>query len=220
VRTLPQSLDDFSRDLKVTSAASVVVLVLLATECPNWITNGVFVNYPPHIDIYSRNLSTSIRCSKRIMWLSRFVSDLTAGVPWFIKEERRLASACWITLVLQWIGRSGDRISVGASYSAPARTCPGAHPTSYTMGTGFFSRGRSGRGVALITYPSLVPRLKKELSYTLTPPLGLRGLLQGELSLAFTFLIREHKSILWRMSTAACFGYINSLRPAVQNKTK
>ena len=33
------------------------------------------------------------------------------------------------------------------------------------------------RGVALTTHPHLAPRLKKEQSYTSTPPLGLRGLL-------------------------------------------
>ena len=35
-------------------------------------------------------------------------------------------------------GRSGDRIPVGARFSAPIQTGPGAHPASYTMGTGFF----------------------------------------------------------------------------------
>jgi len=27
---------------------------------------------------------------------------------------------------------------VGLRFSAPVQTCPGAHPASYTMGTGFF----------------------------------------------------------------------------------
>jgi hypothetical protein len=45
-------------------------------------------------------------------------------------------------------GRSGDRISVGARFSAPVHTGPGAHPASYTMGTGSFPRvKRPGRGV-------------------------------------------------------------------------
>ena len=33
----------------------------------------------------------------------------------------------------------------------------------------------------IVAQPHLVPRLKKEYSYTSTPPLGLRSLLQGEL---------------------------------------
>jgi len=37
------------------------------------------------------------------------------------------------------------------------------------------SWGYSGRGVALTTHPRLAPRLKKELSYISTPPLGLHG---------------------------------------------
>jgi hypothetical protein len=37
--------------------------------------------------------------------------------------------------------------------------------------------------VELTTHPHLPPRLKKEYSYTSTPPLGLRGRLWGELYL-------------------------------------
>jgi len=38
-------------------------------------------------------------------------------------------------------GRSGDRIPVGATFSAPVQTGSGAHPASYTMGTGSLSWG-------------------------------------------------------------------------------
>ena len=38
-------------------------------------------------------------------------------------------------------GRSGDRIPVGARFSAAVQTGPGAHPASYAMGTGSLSRG-------------------------------------------------------------------------------
>jgi hypothetical protein len=46
-------------------------------------------------------------------------------------------------------GRSGDRILVGARFSAPVQTGPGAHPASYTMDTGLFPGGkvRPGGGV-------------------------------------------------------------------------
>jgi hypothetical protein len=72
-------------------------------------------------------------------------------------------------------GRSGNRIPVGARFSAPAQTGPGAHPTSYTVGTGSFQGvKRSGHGIDHPPY--LVPGLKKEWNYTSTPPLGLRGL--------------------------------------------
>ena len=59
-------------------------------------------------------------------------------------------------------GRSGDRIPVGARFSAPVHTGPGAHPASCTMGTGSFPRPKSGRGVTLTSHPLLVPWLIKE----------------------------------------------------------
>ena len=41
------------------------------------------------------------------------------------------------------LGRSGDGIPVGAKFSAPVQTGPGAHPASCTMGTGSPSRGKA-----------------------------------------------------------------------------
>jgi len=46
-------------------------------------------------------------------------------------------------------GRSGDRIQVGARFSAPVQTGPGAHPASCTMGIGSFPGVKSGRSVTL-----------------------------------------------------------------------
>ena len=44
-------------------------------------------------------------------------------------------------------GRSGDGIPVGARFSTPVQTGPGAHPASCTMGTGSFPGvKRPGRG--------------------------------------------------------------------------
>ena len=60
----------------------------------------------------------------------------------------------------------------GTRFSTPVQTGPGAHPASYTMGTGSFPGvKRSGRGV-----DPLAPRLRKGYSYTSTPPLSLRCL--------------------------------------------
>jgi len=64
-------------------------------------------------------------------------------------------------------GQSGDRIPVGARFSAPVQTGPGVHPTSYTMGTGSLPVAkRPGRSVN--HSPHLTPKLKKEYSYTAT----------------------------------------------------
>ena len=96
-------------------------------------------------------------------------------------------------------GRSGDRIPVGARFSAPVQTDPGAHPTSYIMGTGSFLRvKRPGRGVN--HPPHLLPRLKKEQRYTSTPPLGLRGLLQGEIYL-YLYIYLYHSPFQSQFST-------------------
>jgi len=56
-----------------------------------------------------------------------------------------------------------------------AQTGPEVHPTSCTMCTECFPGvNRPRRGVC--HPPHRAPRLKKELSYTSTPPLSLRGL--------------------------------------------
>ena len=52
---------------------------------------------------------------------------------------------------------------------------PGAHPTSCTVGTGFFP-GVKQQGRCVNHPPHLAPRLKKEYSSTSVHPLGLRGL--------------------------------------------
>ena len=54
-------------------------------------------------------------------------------------------------------GRSGDRIPVRVSFSAPVQTGPGAHPASCTMGTVSFSGVKNGRGVTLTPHHLLVP---------------------------------------------------------------
>jgi hypothetical protein len=49
---------------------------------------------------------------------------------------------------------------VGARFSAPVQTGPGAHPASCTMGTGPFLGVKSGWGVTLTPHLILVPRSK------------------------------------------------------------
>ena len=66
-------------------------------------------------------------------------------------------------------GRSGDRSPVGARFSAPVQTGPGAHPASCTMGTGSFPGVNSGRGVTLTPHPLLVPWSRKSIDVPLLP---------------------------------------------------
>jgi hypothetical protein len=70
----------------------------------------------------------------------------------------------------------------GARFSAPVQTGPGAHPASYTTGTGPFPVVKR-KGCGVDHSPHLAPRLMKEKSYTSTPALGLRGLFYGDLYL-------------------------------------
>jgi len=62
-----------------------------------------------------------------------------------------------------------NRILVGARYSAPVQTGPGAHPASCNMGTGSFSGVKSGGGVTLTPHPRLVPWSRKSRAILLLP---------------------------------------------------
>jgi len=50
---------------------------------------------------------------------------------------------------------------VGARFSAPVQTGPGAHPASYTMGTRSFLGVKSGWGVTLNPSPPYSAVVKK-----------------------------------------------------------
>ena len=67
----------------------------------------------------------------------RMVSQALCGSGWLSRYSDSLRT-----------GRSGDRIPVGARFSAPVQTVLGAYPASCTMGTGSFPGvKRPGRGV-------------------------------------------------------------------------
>jgi hypothetical protein len=71
-----------------------------------------------------------------------------------------------------WAARSGDRIPVGARFSVPVKTGPGAHSASCTMGTGYFPGVESGRVVTLTPHPLLVPGSKNRVQLYLYSPYG------------------------------------------------
>ena len=54
----------------------------------------------------------------------------------------------------------GNRIPVGARFSAPVQTGPGTHPASCIIGTGSFPGVKSGRGVTLTPPPSSAAVMK------------------------------------------------------------
>jgi len=65
-----------------------------------------------------------------------------------------------VPYLVHWLraGWSGDRIPVGARFSAPVHTGPGAHPAFCTIDTGSFPGVKSGQGVALTPHPLLMSR--------------------------------------------------------------
>ena len=62
-------------------------------------------------------------------------------------------------------------MTVGVKLSSPVQTGPGAHPDTYTMGTG------------LTIQHNISPTLKKEKSYTFISPSGIHDMLYNEIVL-------------------------------------
>ena len=67
------------------------------------------------------------------------------------------------------VGLSGNRIPVGARFSAPVQKNLGAQSAFCTMGTGSFSGVKRGRGVTLTSHPLLVPWSRKGRAILLLP---------------------------------------------------
>ena len=84
-------------------------------------------------------------------------------------------------------GRSGDRISVGARFSAPVQPGPGAHPASCKMCSGSFPGVNYGQGVPLTTHPLLALRSWKSRAIPLPIFWVTTGTLKGLLYF-FTYL--------------------------------
>ena len=85
-------------------------------------------------------------------------------------------------------GRSGDRIPVGARFSAPVQTGPGAHPASCTMATGSFQGlKRPGRGAD--HPPPSKRRGHERVELYLYLPYGASWPVIGKTSLYLSFLI-------------------------------
>jgi hypothetical protein len=127
----------------------------------------------------SRSLSVSILyldiCPRLwiVKWPSIFNSKPYASTCVYFLCEQMYVWAGYLSRCSHWLraGRSGDRIPVGARFSAPVQTGPGAHPASCTMRNGSFPWVESGRGVTFIPHPFLVPRSKNRVTTTL--PKGL-----------------------------------------------
>jgi hypothetical protein len=95
---------------------------------------------------------------------------------------------------------------MGARFSAPVHTGPGAHPASCTMGTGSFPGVKYGRGRAANHSPPSSAEVMEEYSYISTHYLGQTGPVTGLLYLSrnlnfHNFLIFPFVLILPHSST-------------------
>ena len=86
--------------------------------------------------------------------------DISRGKGWLSRYSDSLRA-----------GRSGDRIPVEGSFSAPVQTGPGAYPASCTTGTGSFTGiKRPGRGVD--HPPTSIAEVKERVELYLYSPSG------------------------------------------------
>jgi len=94
---------------------------------------------------------------------------------------------------------------VGARFSAPVQTGPGAHPASCTMRTGSFLEVKYGRGVMLTTQPFPVPRSQKSRAIPLPTLWVTTGPVKGTLglfTLSFSYSPRAKNVQAFRFSSA------------------
>jgi len=113
----------------------------------------------------------------RLEWTLYLELILSVGGPVSV-----VGSSDWLRA-----GRFGDPIPVGARFSTPVQTGPGAQPASCTMGTGSFLGIKSVRGVTL-TLHLLVPWARKGRAIALFPLWAVQGL-SACTRVHFTFIL-------------------------------
>ena len=129
------------------------------------------------------------------MWRFTTFTPPRSFMVWFLSTATIWAGIAQSVYWLVRAGRSWDWIPVRARFSAPVQTGPGAHPASYTMGTGSFPGvRRRGRGV---DHPlSSSAEVKERVELYLYSPSGLLGwTLPLTLQLQFVFNLRS--KIIW-----------------------
>ena len=100
--------------------------------------------------------STLMQDVMKYQWAgNRNTRRLLQRITGWYTETSGPGSTVGIATVLRG-GRFGDLIPMGARFSVPVQTSPGAHPASCAMGTGSFPGVKSGRGVTLTPHPLLV----------------------------------------------------------------
>ena len=104
---------------------------------------------------------------------SEFIADVSESLAVSILKTKSLPLFCIegnqvITWPWRW-RRSGDRIPLGAKFSAPVQPGHEDHPASCTIRTGSFPGVNSSRGVTLNIHSLLVPLSRKSRAIPLLP---------------------------------------------------
>jgi hypothetical protein len=97
---------------------------------------------------------------------------------------------------------------VGAGFSAPVQTGPGAHPASCTKGTGSFPGVKNGRGVTLTPHPLLVLWSRKGRAIPLFPH-GPYGLYRASVPVqSLSACTRVHFTFTYISTQYCCFSVL------------
>ena len=115
-----------------------------------------------HINPSSRNRTADgrmeVRNKRQMQFLSRTALLLLVHVTCNNKTGR---NGSVVIATRYGSGRSGDRVPLGARFSAPVQKGTGVYPASYTMCTGSF-RGAKQPGHGVDPPPRLAPKLNKK----------------------------------------------------------
>ena len=105
-----------------------------------------------------------------------------------------------------WAGWSGDRMPVGTRFAVLVQTGPGAHPASCTMGTWFFPRVKSCRGVMLTPHKLLVPWSRKGRAIPLIPLWAVRPVqsLRACTRVHFTYFLQKEGLLICVCKNVTC----------------
>ena len=172
----------FYRNSEVSRGFSICILIINNDEefmslclLPTWKHEKIFLYAIQHISVPygSKNKELLFTCAvlseSSLLARDKFsvrgwnliIFNVSFSINVIIRSKRSLDQiksiwwARYISRYSDWLrsGRSGDRIPVGARFSAPVHTGPRAHLVSCTMGTGSFPGLESGRSVTLTPHP-------------------------------------------------------------------
>ena len=112
----------------------------------------------------------------------------------FVSSIQPLSTERWVGIPQSlWAGSSGDRILVGARYSAPVKTGPGTNPATYTRGTGSFPGVKRPR-LGVDHPPSSSAEVKERVELYLYSSMGLRDLSWSKLFLCVYCTLRNFQT--------------------------